>query len=58
MFLSNNNKHNWVVKMINWKLYEKLKLDHTTKRYMHKHKSNLENKMNKILCELEKQTDH
>ena len=45
-------------KVIYWKLCKKFKFDHTTKWYMHKLESILENEMNKILGDLKTQSDH
>ena len=60
---NNNNKeyktrHNWVGKVIHWELCKKLNVDHTTKWYMHKQESILENEMHKILWDFEIQKDH
>ena len=51
-------RHAWVGKVIYWKLCLKLKLDHTTKWYMHKPESVQENRMLKILWAFEIQIDH
>ena len=48
----------WVGKVIHWKLSMKFKFDKTTKRYMHKPESVLENEMHKILRDFEIQSDH
>ena len=42
-------RHIWVGKVIRYELCKKLKFDHSTKWYMHKPKSILENEMLKIL---------
>ena len=44
--------------MIHWELCKKLKFHHTTKWYMHKPESVLENETHKILWDFEIQTDH
>ena len=44
--------------MIHWELCKKLKFDHTTKQYMQKPESVLENEMQKIFWDFEMQTDH
>ena len=44
--------------MIHRELCKKLKFDHTTKWYMHKLESLLENKTHKILWDFEIQTNH
>ena len=49
--------HDRVGKVIHWELYKKLKFEHTTKWYMHKLESILENEMHKILWDFEIQTD-
>ena len=54
----NKIRHDEVRKGINWELCKKLKFYHTTKWYMHKSKSVLENQMYKILWEFEIQTNH
>ena len=41
-------RHDWVGKVIHWDLCKKLKFDHTTKWYIHKPESVLENKLHKI----------
>ena len=50
--------HNWAGKVIHWKLWKKLKFDHTAKWYMHKSESVRENEMHKVLWDFEIQTDH
>ena len=42
-------KYDWVEKMIHKELCKALKVDHTTKWYIHKPESVLENEKNKIL---------
>ena len=54
--LAQEYKARW--KVIDRELNQKLKLDHTTKGYMHKPESVLENKMRRIFCNFEIQTDH
>ena len=49
--------HDWVRK-INWELSKKLKFENTTAWYIHKPEFIQENEMNKILWDLEIQTDH
>ena len=51
-------RYDWVEKVIHWELCKKLKFDYTTKWYMHKPESVLENEMHKILWDFEIQTDH
>ena len=51
-------RHDWVGKVIHWELCKKLNFDHTTKWYMHKPESVLENETHKILWDYEIQTDH
>ena len=51
------SKPDWVGKMIHWKLCKWLSFNHTTKWYIHKTKSILENEMHKILWDFEIQTD-
>ena len=53
-----NTRHDWVWKVIHWKLSEKSKFDHTNQWYMHNPESVEENKMHKILWDFEIQTDH
>ena len=45
-------------KVIHWELCKKLNFDHTTKWYMHKPESVLENATHKILWDFEIKTDH
>ena len=51
-------RHDWVGVVIYWELCKKLKYDHSTKWYMHKPESVLENETHKILLDFEIQTDH
>ena len=51
-------RHDLVGKMINWELCKKFKFDNTTKWYMHKPESLLENQSHKILWDFKIQTDH
>ena len=51
-------KHDWVRKVIHWKLYKWLKFDHYNKFYGNQSESVLENETHKILYDFEKQTDH
>ena len=51
-------QHDWVGKVIHLELRKKLKFDHTTKWYIHKPESILENVMLKILWDFEMQIDH
>ena len=52
------NKNDRVGKGIHWELCKKMKFDHTTKWYVHKPKSVLENETHTILWDFEIQTDH
>ena len=45
-------------KVIHWELCQKLKFNHTTKQYMHKPESVIENEMLNIIWHLEIQKDH
>ena len=51
-------RHDWVGKVIDQELCKRLKFDPTTKRYMHKTESVLENETHKTCWDLEIQTDH
>ena len=51
-------RHNWVGKVTYWKLCKRLKFNHTSKWYMHKPESVLENGTHKILWDFEIQMDH
>ena len=42
-------RYNWVGEVIHWKLCKKLKFDDTTKWFLHKTKSVVENKTHEIL---------
>ena len=50
--------HDWVGKVIHWKLCKKLKFNHTYKWYMLNPESVLENEKHKRLWDFEIQTDH
>ena len=49
-------RHDWVGKVIHKEVSKKLKFDHTTKQYMHKPDSVLDNQMRKILWDFEIQS--
>ena len=51
-------KHDWVGKMIIWKMCKKFQLDHTNKWYMHNQAPVLENATHKLLWDFNIQTDH
>ena len=51
-------RHDWVGKVIHWKLCKKLKSDHTNKLYMHNPESVLENETHKLFWDFEMQTDY
>ena len=51
-------RHDWVSKVIHWKMCKKFKFDHTNKWYMHNPASLLENNTHKLLCEFGIYTDH
>ena len=51
-------RHDWVGKVIHRELCKKFNFHHSTKWYMHKPESVLENKTHKILWDFEVQTDH
>ena len=51
-------RHDWVCKVIHWKLCKKFKFDHTNKWYMHNPESVLENETHKLLLDFEIQMDH
>ena len=42
-------RQDWMEKVINWKLYKKLKFDHTNKWYMHNLEYVLDSKTHKLL---------
>ena len=50
--------HDWVGKVILWEMCKKFKFDHTNKWYMHNPASVLENDTNKLLLDINMQTDH
>ena len=52
------SRDDWVGKVIHWELCKILEFNHTTKLYMHKLESILENETHKILWDFEIQTDH
>ena len=51
-------RHDWVGKLINWKMCKKLKFDHRNKWYMHNPAPVLENNKHKLLWDFDIQTDH
>ena len=51
--MSNNNNNNNVSKVIYWELVQKVKFDHTNKKYMHKTESVFENETHKILWDFD-----
>ena len=51
-------KHNWVGKMIHWKMCKKFQFDHTNKWYMQNPSSILENDTYKLIWDFDIQTDH
>ena len=51
-------RHDWVGKVIHWKLCKKLKFDHTNKWYMHNPAPVGENNTHKLLWDFDIQTDH
>ena len=51
-------RHDWMRMVIHWELCKKMKFDHTTKWYMHKPESVLENEPHKILWNFEIQTHY
>ena len=51
-------RHDWLGKVIHWKLCKKLKFDHTTKQYMNKPEFILENEILKTVWDFEIQTNH
>ena len=50
--------HDWVGKVICWKLCKRLKFDHTDTWCMHEPESVKENKMRKILWDIQIQMDY
>ena len=53
----NKTWHNWVGKVIHWKLWKKLKFEHTNKCYMPNLESVQEKYTHKLLRDFEIQTD-
>ena len=53
-----NTMHDWLGKVIYWEVCKRFKPDPTTKGYMHKSESVLDNKMHKILWYFEIPMDH
>ena len=51
-------RHDWVGKVIHWEMCKKCKFDHTNKWYIHKPASVLENDTDKLLWDIDIQTDH
>ena len=51
-------RHDWVGKVIYWKLYKKVKFEHTKKWYKNNPEYILKNGTHKLLCDFEIQTDH
>ena len=51
-------KHDWVDKVIYWKLCKKLKFDHTNRWFMNNPESIQENETRKLLWDFDIQTDH
>ena len=51
-------RHNWVGKVIHWKMCKKFKFDHTNKWYMHNPAPVLENNTHKLLWDFDIHTDH
>ena len=51
-------RHNWVGKMIHWKMCRKFQFDHTNKWYIHDPAPVLENDSHKLLWDFNIQTDH
>ena len=50
--------HDWVGKMIHWKMWKKFKFDHANKWHMHNPAAVLENDTHKYLYDVDIQTDH
>ena len=50
--------YEWVGTVTHWKLCKRLKFDNTTKLYLHKLESVLENDTHKILCWLESKREN
>ena len=55
---NDNNRHDWVVKVIHWEMCKKFKFDHANKWYMHNPAPVLENDTRKLLWDFNIQTDH
>ena len=51
-------RHNWVGKVIHWKMCKKFRFDHTNKWYMHNPASDLEYSTHKLLWDFDIQADH
>ena len=51
-------RHDWVGKVIHWKMCKKFEFDHTNKWYMHNPAPVLENNTHKLLWNFDIQTDH
>ena len=51
-------RHDWMSKVIHWKLHKKFKFNHTNKWYMHNPESVLENETQKVLLNFEIQIGH
>ena len=51
-------RHDWVGKIIHWKLCKKLKFDHTNKWYMQNPESVQENETHELFWDFDIQTDH
>ena len=50
-------RHDWVGKVIHWKMNKKFKFNHTNKWYIHNPTSVLENDTHKLLCNFDIDTD-
>ena len=51
-------RHDWVDKVIHWKMCKEFKFDHTNKWYMHNPAHILENNTHKLLWDFVRETDH
>ena len=51
-------RHDWVGKVIHWKMCRKFQFDHTNKWYMHNPAPALKNDSHKLLWDFSIQTDH
>ena len=51
-------RHDWVGKVVHWKMCRKFQFDHTNKWYMHNSAPVLENDSHKLLWDFNIQTDH